>query len=170
MGLIISSSHLPEAPRFTPWETNPGNRKKESSWGKKEQLQMASPSPRNAITFQTVYLGQNESAGSEPCGLLRAQRCRRECWATQSWVKRRRHVGLQATGRCQEGKPEHLSLLPASDAQLLLIHQPLQTPHPNSSTHLQVGTSTVPCSLVCSGLQLKFCYPQSKCPDFLPDQ
>lgn len=41
--------------------------------------------------------------------------------------------------------------------------------NPKPSICLQVVTSMVLCSWLCSGLQLKFCSPRSKCPYFLPD-
>lgn len=73
----------PEASGFTSWETKLGNKKRESSRGKNEQLQMASSSPKHAITFPTGYLqpirqslhgGCGVGSGVSNAGMASAQR------------------------------------------------------------------------------------------------
>ena len=77
----------PEALGSASWESNLGKRKRGSGWGKNEQLQMASTSPKHAINFQTGYLQPVRQSllgvGSMQCGNGQGSRRQGQEWQSK---------------------------------------------------------------------------------------
>lgn len=128
----------PKAPRFTSWETNQGNRKREDSWGKLGTITSGKspPLPQHTITFQTgPLLGTENLLGVKWLGWSGCREAGKT--AVQNWVSQNKHIGLLG-GDTWGGQGACLCYL----LQMPIIHC--------SVLHIHSATSTVPFPSLCS--------------------